>query len=132
MSVSITNVETQQIIKRALEANHWDLEEWPGHTFERIWPETKAILGSPNVQGFAYFLIQHKEQLGGSMFIDKIQVFKGETKADLPCILMHVKQPLGPGGEVVERSEKMVQRRTEVVERKKGGILRNHTFRANI
>lgn len=45
MSVSITNVETQQILKRALEANRWELSEWPGHTFERIWPETKAILG---------------------------------------------------------------------------------------
>jgi len=45
MSVSITNVETQQILKRALEVNHWELSEWPGHTFERIWPETKAILG---------------------------------------------------------------------------------------
>jgi hypothetical protein len=45
MSVSITNVDTQQILKRALEANHWELSEWPGHTFERMWPETKAILG---------------------------------------------------------------------------------------
>jgi hypothetical protein len=45
MSVSITNVETQKILKRALEANDWELSEWPGHTFERIWPETKAILG---------------------------------------------------------------------------------------
>jgi hypothetical protein len=41
--------------------------------------------GSPNVQGFAYFLIQHKAELG-NMYLDKIQVFKGETRAELPCI----------------------------------------------
>jgi hypothetical protein len=45
MSASVTNKETQQILRRALEANNWVLSEWPGHTFERIWPETKAILG---------------------------------------------------------------------------------------
>jgi hypothetical protein len=45
MSVSVTNKETQQILKRALEANHWELSEWPGHAFERMWSETKAILG---------------------------------------------------------------------------------------
>jgi hypothetical protein len=45
MSVSITNAKTQQILRRALEANHWELSEWPGHVFERMWPETKAILG---------------------------------------------------------------------------------------
>jgi hypothetical protein len=45
VSVSVTNEETQRILKRAHEANHWEIEEWPGHTFERGWPETKAILG---------------------------------------------------------------------------------------
>jgi hypothetical protein len=48
MSVSVTNVDTQQVIRRALEANRWELSEWPGHTFERNWPETKAILGRHN------------------------------------------------------------------------------------
>lgn len=42
MSVSITNAETAQIINRALEANKWELSEWPGHTFERGWPEGMA------------------------------------------------------------------------------------------
>jgi hypothetical protein len=137
MSTSVTNVETVRVLKRALEANGWVLEKWPGHTFERIWPETKAILGkwmrtgkglrwtnfggpvgSPNVQGFAYFLIQHKMELG-NMFIDKIQVFMGETDAELPCILAHVKQPLGQGAEV-ERNEERT------------GSVRVHTFRAKL
>ncbi|OAL02088.1 hypothetical protein IQ06DRAFT_219646, partial [Phaeosphaeriaceae sp. SRC1lsM3a] len=120
LSVSIVNKETQQILTRAHEANHWDLEDWPGHIFERIWPETKAILGSPNVQGFAYFLIQHKAELG-SMFIDKIQVFRGETKAELPCILMHVRQPLG---------QSVAVKREITQEDKENGTVRTHIFRA--
>jgi hypothetical protein len=44
MSVSVTNEDTQRILKRAHEVNHWELEEWPGHTFERGSLETKAIL----------------------------------------------------------------------------------------
>jgi hypothetical protein len=74
--------------------------------------------GSPNVQGFAYLLIQHKAQLG-NMFIDKIQVFRGETKAELPCILMHLRQPLSRSAEVERRD-------------KGSGGLRVHTFRANL
>lgn len=45
LSVSVTNTETRQILKRAHEANGWELEEWPGHTFEKGWEETKAIIG---------------------------------------------------------------------------------------
>jgi hypothetical protein len=75
--------------------------------------------GSPNIQGFAYFLIQHKEQLG-NMFIDKIQVFQGETKAELPCILVHVSQPMAPSADVT------IERRDE------GNILRVHRFRSNL
>jgi hypothetical protein len=76
--------------------------------------------GSPNVQGFAYFLIQHKEQLG-NMFIDKIQVFQGETKAELPCILVHVKQQAAPSAADVH-----------VERRDKNNILRVHKLRANL
>jgi hypothetical protein len=75
--------------------------------------------GSPNVQGFAYFLIQHKEQLG-NMFIEKIQVFQGETKAELPCILVHVKQQAAPSADV------------HVEQRDKNNILRVHKLRANL
>jgi hypothetical protein len=70
------------------------------------------------VQGFAYFLIQHKRELG-NMFIDRIQVFMGETKAELPCILMHVSQPLDQSAGVERREE-----REE--------LLRVHTFRAKL
>lgn len=53
------------------------------------------------------------------MFIDKIQVFMGETKAELPCILIHVSQPLGQNVEVEWREEQT-------------GMLRVHTFRAKL
>jgi hypothetical protein len=58
MSVGITNIDTQQILRRALEAKHWELSEWPGHTFERIWPETKAILGKP--YALRYYVLTHE------------------------------------------------------------------------
>lgn len=45
LSSMITNTQTRQVLKRAHQANGWVLEDWPGHTFERGWPETKAILG---------------------------------------------------------------------------------------
>ena len=59
------------------------------------------------------------------MYLDKIQVFKGETKAELPCILIHVKQPLGQTAEGAEGAE--VERREE-----DSGILRVHTWRAKL
>lgn len=46
LSSMITNTETRQVLKRAHEANGWVLEDRPGHTFEKGWPETKAILGT--------------------------------------------------------------------------------------
>jgi hypothetical protein len=55
------------------------------------------------------------------MYLDKIQVFKGETKAELPCILIHVKQPLDQAAEV------------EVQRRDTGrGTAREHIFRAHL
>lgn len=53
------------------------------------------------------------------MYFDKIQVFKGETKAELACILVHVKPPLTQAAEVERREE----------ERKSTKV---HTFSANL
>lgn len=121
LSSRITNKDTQQVLKRALQAKNWELADWPGHTFERNWAETKAILGTPNVQGFAYFLIQHKKDLG-NMFIDKIQVFSGETAHDKPCILMHVSRQMAPNEGDVEAEEEDSRRQ----------VLNEHVVRAKI
>ncbi|KAF2133738.1 hypothetical protein P153DRAFT_372328 [Dothidotthia symphoricarpi CBS 119687] len=92
LSVGIDNTETKSVIRRAMDSKGWQLSEWPGHTFERRWEETRAIIGTPNVQGFAYLLIQHKDVLG-NMFIDKVQVFHGDTTHQNPCIVMHLSKP---------------------------------------
>ncbi|KAI8930935.1 hypothetical protein NX059_011950 [Plenodomus lindquistii] len=88
-TVGIVNIETLEVISRAMSQKHWEAEDFPGHTFEPTDAEFSALLGTPNIQGFAYFLIQHKEQLG-NMFISKIQVFIGLTRYESPCVLMHV------------------------------------------
>ncbi|KAJ8116551.1 hypothetical protein OPT61_g2044 [Boeremia exigua] len=108
LAVGIVNPFTKSVIRRALDAKDWVLSPWPGHTFERQWPETKAIIGTPNVQGFAYMLIQHKDILG-NMFIDKVQVFQADNASRNPCIVIHLSKPQAPdenqqreGGKIVE------------------------------
>jgi hypothetical protein len=66
------------------------------------------------------------------MFVDKIQVFQGENKAELPCILIHVSQPLSQPAEVSRWNDgKNITR--EVHEQVDGKhVLRVHTFRANL
>jgi hypothetical protein len=66
------------------------------------------------------------------MFIDKIQVFQGENKAELPCILIHVSQPLAQPVEVSPRDDgKNITR--EVQEQEDGKhVLRVYKFRANL
>ncbi|KAF1931141.1 uncharacterized protein M421DRAFT_57104 [Didymella exigua CBS 183.55] len=92
LSVGIVNTETKQVTRRALDAKGWVLSPWPGHTFERNWPETKALVGTPNLLGFAYFLTEHKDVLG-NMFVDKVQVFQSDTTSRNPSIVMHLLQP---------------------------------------
>ncbi|KAF1837699.1 hypothetical protein BDW02DRAFT_518517 [Decorospora gaudefroyi] len=113
VSLSIVNKETKAVILRALNARPG---LYPGVTFDRQSPEMGALLGTPNVQGFAYFLIQHKEQLG-NMYISKLQVFHGETEREHPCIIMHVEQPSDQKVEVERRDEGT-------------NIIRVHTVRA--
>jgi hypothetical protein len=72
------------------------------------------------VQGFAYFLIQHKAKLG-NMYLDKIQVFEGEIKAELLCVIIHVKEPLGQAVAM-----EVQWRDTD------GGTVREHIFRAHL
>ena len=46
VSVGIVNPETRSVVRRALDAKGWELSPWPGHTFERQWFETRAIIGT--------------------------------------------------------------------------------------
>lgn len=45
LAVGIINTATNQVVRRALDVKGWELSPWPGHTFERPWPETQALMG---------------------------------------------------------------------------------------
>ncbi|KAF3036755.1 hypothetical protein E8E11_002170 [Didymella keratinophila] len=95
LAVGICNTETKQVICRAWNVKGWELSLRPGHIFERPWPETQALIGTPNLLGFAYFLTEQKDILG-NMFIDKMQVFQSDTAAHNPSIVMYLSQPQAP------------------------------------
>ncbi|KAH8704001.1 hypothetical protein BGW36DRAFT_423532 [Talaromyces proteolyticus] len=60
----IINTESQGIINHALKNVGEQLGPWPGRSFSMRTDEGKAILGSPNGRGVAFFLYQHKDLLG--------------------------------------------------------------------
>jgi hypothetical protein len=48
-------------------------------------------IGSLNGRGRAYFLLQHKPQLGGATFVWKIRIFRrDDDKFDAPILLIYV------------------------------------------
>jgi hypothetical protein len=100
LSLAISNEETQRAVRRALQSVKADYGPWPGITFSADSEAGKALLGtyssefggmevdvmigSPNGRAHSYFLAQHKPQLGGNMYISKIQVFHGDTEPLVP------------------------------------------------
>ncbi|UPX17846.1 uncharacterized protein EKO05_0008173 [Ascochyta rabiei] len=92
-TVAITNEQTQRAIRRAFKNANKKYGPWPGATFGTDSDKGKVLLGSPNGRAHGYSLAQHKPQLGGNMYISKIQVFHGETEPFIPNIVLHVKQP---------------------------------------
>ncbi|KAF9692231.1 hypothetical protein EKO04_009605 [Ascochyta lentis] len=93
VTVAITNEQTQCAIRRALKNVNKEYGPWPGTTFSTDTDEGKVLLGSPNGRAHGYFLAQHKSQLGGNMYISRIQVFHGETEPFIPNMVLHVEQP---------------------------------------
>ncbi|KAF1841088.1 uncharacterized protein K460DRAFT_410480 [Cucurbitaria berberidis CBS 394.84] len=90
MSLSIENKDTNQILKRALNQANSDLTR-AGRTFDMSTEEGRAILGSPNAIAFAYFLIQHKAELGNKI-IDAVHAMECETSHQSPCLFFTVKR----------------------------------------
>jgi hypothetical protein len=72
--MDIANTDTEEIIVRALHNVKKSISSWPGVTFTMDTEEGMAILGSANGAVFAWFLIQHKEQLGNK-WIPKVTTF---------------------------------------------------------
>ncbi|CAI6341773.1 unnamed protein product [Periconia digitata] len=90
LSLGIANRETMGIIKRCFPDVDWDqFPEFPGETFEWHEPEFRALLGSPNSQAFAYFLIQHKADFGNK-YITKVQVFASALPDGMVNLCFHV------------------------------------------
>ncbi|KAI3276436.1 hypothetical protein DTO003C3_10180 [Penicillium roqueforti] len=70
--VNVVNTHSLRIIN---EATGNVIKEWPGTSFDMSTPEGKAILRTPNGVGVAYFLINHKPELG-KRIPTKVTVFK--------------------------------------------------------
>jgi hypothetical protein len=95
MSMTVVNGETRKMMRLAHEyytppkdtqkPGKW-CPRWPGITWASDTEEYRAVLGSPNVNGAAYFLIQHKEALGGDKYISKITQFGSD--GDGECYLL--------------------------------------------
>lgn len=79
--VRITNQQTRQAAYRAVGKQPGDgnLPKWPGQTFKFDSDELKALLGTPNGVGVAWFLINHKDKLGGKT-VDEVTLWEDGAK----------------------------------------------------
>jgi hypothetical protein len=75
----IINDDTKNIINEALRRTGQSLSEWPGVEFSMTSDEGKAILGTPNGGGVAWFLVDHKKELGVKT-VESVTVFKTPGK----------------------------------------------------
>ncbi|KAJ4335147.1 hypothetical protein N0V87_006301 [Didymella glomerata] len=91
--MGISNDQTNTLIATCLHNKEETLKEWPGIEFHTKSDEGHALLGSPNGAAFAYFLMQHKAELGQKT-ITKVTMFRAETDDDLafvdPHLVFHV------------------------------------------
>ncbi|KAF1357235.1 hypothetical protein EJ07DRAFT_129930 [Lizonia empirigonia] len=88
----IVNEETQALIRRAHEMMTPPRSApgmWPGTEFHMDSEQGLALLGSPLGRWGGYFLLQHKEQLGGNKVISKVRVFKNDAMT-LPYMVFYV------------------------------------------
>lgn len=108
----LTNKVLVEVMKKL--GKHGQMPKWPGIELTAESDEFKAVLSTPNGNGAAWLLAQHKPQFGLKT-IDKMTIFWTEdeiptehneetaaiiTKKTLsPCILQHVANV--PSGEVI-------------------------------
>ncbi|RMZ68536.1 cytochrome p450 [Pyrenophora seminiperda CCB06] len=94
LMIGISNDATTELITSCLINKRAELSVWPGTEFSTATDEGQALLGSPNGAAFAFFLMQHKAQLGQKT-ITKITVFvPGDGSIsdfiDPPSLVFHV------------------------------------------
>ncbi|KZM28677.1 uncharacterized protein EKO05_0009934 [Ascochyta rabiei] len=85
---------------------------WPGVTFDIETDQGKALLGSPNGIAVAYFLSQHKPQLGSNKYVHQVTVFQpdeNDMDSDEPTIVYYVKDAPYPS----QKDEQTLQRSDE-------------------
>ncbi|KAI4640243.1 uncharacterized protein J4E79_011824 [Alternaria viburni] len=110
----VMNAGSREIFRHALgllDPPESEYKVWPGHEFVmdgkgKGGKGGLAILGSPVGRWAGYLLLQHKDQLGGNRYIEKVRLFK-PPGASLPYLLFYVaKDPWV--GEVKPVAAKMV------------------------
>lgn len=97
--------------------------------------------GSPNGLGAAYFLLQHKRQLGGAKTITKIKIWRSEDEDhEEPNVIFYVGD-VTPSGDAREALRNEVGSRaldegieSEVVQRSADGksLVREHRIKARL
>ncbi|KAJ4382935.1 Mitochondrial import inner membrane translocase subunit tim8 [Didymella sp. IMI 355093] len=91
LSINIVNEDAEEIIRRALETfDVDDVHGWPRTDFDTTTDAGKALLGSPNGLGAAYFLLQHHKQLGSAKSINKVKLVTCEDDGGDPCLVFYV------------------------------------------
>jgi hypothetical protein len=106
MNMMVLNKETNQHIRRALKTLEPPLDGvpgWPGAEFSMESEEGKAFLGSPVGRWAGYLLLQHKRQLGGDKWIEKVRVFRSEKEGSWPYLLFYVAGPEESGDEKTKK-----------------------------
>jgi hypothetical protein len=103
--------------------------------FRTTFCETLTIAGSPNGATFAYFLMQHKAQLGHKT-ITKVTVIRPETIDDNDFVdaslVFHVADATEPPADEAEsvKTKRQNSHTVEVIENGNDSVMRMHEFKA--
>ncbi|KAF2650801.1 hypothetical protein K491DRAFT_608146, partial [Lophiostoma macrostomum CBS 122681] len=94
LSLQIVNPLTQRLIMRVLTQDMnppLALTVWPGVSYKMDTEKGQALLASPNGNGTAHMLIQHKRELG-SKEIYGVTVFQGEgLLGEVPQLVFYIR-----------------------------------------
>jgi len=140
-AVTVANVQTVALLAKAFRNTNQRLQPWPGATFSADTDEGKALLGGPIGATIAYFLMQHKAELGRKV-VERVRVVAEENGSAMhsPNIFFEIADhvPPAPGGSGngldpdadVGGKGKVVKRSEEIVKRSWDGkyMVRTHVF----
>lgn len=88
--MGITNPSTRATSHETLDCHGRMLGWCPERTtFQMTSPEAQALLGTPDARGVAWFLAQHKMQLGWKT-MDAVTVFATEESRPSVCLLFEI------------------------------------------